>query len=604
MSSSQTTTTELAIAFGLLDLEPNLADRTKINALFKGSLTLQVFEEFLIEFYRNQPLYRRFYSIGVEMRICYPPFEILDFVQWVGGTQQSQSVVIPKDVFAANTPISIKATSNVIYNRSAHKLFVGLPSGGLSPARSSNWYAETALDDYQALYTFARNAVAPHLPEDVLTFHERGKVKKEQRKQFAESIEQMSEESAVGFEEKYITLCRRVATMSADKFNKSLTLTRGSTKNAIEGNLLETFFRVGDTPYIVCGSDKGKDFAIQVPDMTYLQRTWKVRELVASPDLDAGQSKVRFSFVLQDRSTGQKYDARFWAEIRWTHRKFVVNPEAKLYKDFEWTDVPFFTKLYTPGRVRKIGSIGRGGFGAVYAATIGKSRQTVAVKELRIAHLRREGVLEEATKRFEREVTLQAQVNHPNIMPILDSDLDAIPPWFATELAVTTLASILGELPEDRDRINHIFSQLLSGLAHAHAHGLIHRDIKPDNIFIFDKDLAKLGDFGLVRPLSRADQQAYATHTSNHSFGSMPYAAPEQLESFKKANHLSDIYSLGVTLYAMLLGKESPTTLMVDSIETPYREFIKRCIEQRPEDRFQTVDEAIQWFTDSITGED
>jgi serine/threonine-protein kinase len=189
-------------------------------------------------------------------------------------------------------------------------------------------------------------------------------------------------------------------------------------------------------------------------------------------------------------------------------------------------------------------------------------------------------------------------------MPVLDRDLEAVSPWFATELAVTTLTSILSELPEDRDRINQIFSQLLRGLAHAHSNGLIHRDIKPDNVFIFDNDLAKLGDFGLVKPISRTDQKLFDTHTSDHSFGSVPYTAPEQLESFKKANHLSDIYSLGVTLYAMLLGKESPTTLMINSIESPYCEFIKRCIEQRPEDRFQTVDEAIRSFTDTITGED
>jgi len=600
MSSPQTTTTELAIAFGLLDIEPDLADRSKLNSLFKGTLSPQVFEEFHKEFYRNELLYRRFYSIGVELRICYPPFEILDFVRWVGGEKQSQSVTIPKDVFAVNTPISIKAASNIIYNRSAHKLFVGLPSGGLSPTRSNNWYVETAPDAYQELYKFTRDAVATHLPEDVLMFHKRGKVKKEQRKEFADMIDQMSGQLALDFDERYLTLCRLVATISADKFNKSLALTRGSTRNAIEGKLLETFFRVGDTPYIICGSDKGQDFAIEVPDMTSLQRTWRVKRLVATPDLEAGQSKLRFNFVLQNRSTGQEYDARFRAEMRWKHRKFVVNPEAILYKEFEWTDVPFFTTLYTPGRVRKIGSIGRGSFGAVYAATIGKSKQKVAVKELRSAHLHREGGLTEATERFKREVTLQSQVDHPNIMPVLDSDLDATPPWFATELALTTLASILSDLPEDRDRINYIFSQLLRGLAHAHANGLIHRDIKPDNVFIFDKDLAKLGDFGLVKPISGADQKVFATHTSNHSFGSIPYAAPEQLESFKKANHLSDIYSLGVTLYAMLLGKESPTTTMIDRVDSPYREFIKRCIEPRPEDRFQTANEAIQSFAEIL----
>ena len=604
MSNPQTTATELAIAFGLLDIEPAFIDRSDLGDLFRGTLSPEEFEKFHQAFYRNQPLYRRFYSIGVELRICYPPFEILDFVRWVGGVKQSQSVTIPKDVFAANTPISIKAASNIIYNRSAHKLFIGLPSGELSPDYTPNWYMTIALDAYQELYKFTRNAVATHLPDDAVMFHKRGKGKAEARKQFAHQIDQLQGQIACDFQNRYVDFCRLVATRSAERFNQALARTlSGNLRNAIEGNLLETFFRIGDTPYLICGSDKGKDFAVEVPDMTHLRKLWKLKRL-ESPDLEARQCEVKFSLVLQNRSTGQEYDARFRAEIRWKHRKFVVNPESVLYKDFEWTDVPFFTRLYTPGRVRKIGSVGSGGFGVVYAATIGKSKQNVAVKELRIAHLRREGVLDDAMKRFEREVTLLAQVNHPNIMPILDSDLDAMPPWFATELALTTLARILSELPEDRGRINHIFRQLLGGLAYAHANGLTHRDIKPENVFIFDNDLAKLGDFGLVKPESSADQQAFATQTGNHSFSSMPYTAPEQLESFHKANHLSDIYSLGVTLYSMLLGRASPTTLMIDSIESPYREFIKRCIKQRPEDRFQTVNEALQWFTDSITGAD
>lgn len=594
MSTIQTKTTELAIAFGLLDQEPHFTSHADLNRLFQGSLTPEIFDEFKEEFYNNQPSYRRFYSIGVELRICYSPFEILDYVRWTGEDKQSQSVTIPQDLIAANTPISIKAASNVVYNRSVHKLFIGLPSGELSPARTSNWFLETAPEAYQHLYAFTRNLVGATLPAEVLLFHKRGRVRRAERRAFADQIDLLQGAAAASFEAQYCAFCRHVALRTADIFNQNLNRTFNSTlAKAIECSLFQTFFRIGDTPYLVCGSDKGEDFAVEVPSMTALTKHWKIKRVEAQADLEAGQSKVRFKFVLAKGKT--ECEVRFWSEIRWTKHKFVQNPEAKLYKDFAWTDVPFFKQLYKPGRVRKIGSIGSGSFGTVYAATIGKKKKLVAVKELRAANLRREGWLDEALARFKREVTLQAQLHHLNIMPILDSDLEAASPWFATEHAETTLAKILKELPGNETRINHIFNQLLQGIAYAHAHGVIHRDIKPANIFLFPNDIVKLGDFGLVKPQDRTSDM-FTTRPGNNYLGSWPYAAPELLESFGDADHLSDIFALGVTLYAMLLGTEPPTTSRIEHINGAYREFIKKCIAPLPSDRFQSVNGVMRAF--------
>lgn len=599
MSSPQTKTTELAIAFGLLDCEPHFVTHVDLNRLFRGSLSPEIFDEFSQEFYRNQRLYRRFYSIGVELRICYPPFEVLDFVRWTGEDKQSQSVTIPQDIVAANTPISIKATSNIVYNRSAHKLFIGLPTGSHSPARTPNWFVTTVPEAYQNLYAFTRNLVgATSLPEDVQLYHKRGKVKRVDRMLFADQIDALPEQAAAEFEAQYTGFCWEAATHASDLFNQALSRS-GHLGKAIECSVFQTFFRVGDTPYIVCGSDEGKDFAVEVPNMTSLIKTWRLKKIEAYPDLAAGQSKVRFRVIVAKGKIEE--EVSFWCELRWSHHKFLGSPEAKLYKGFGWTEVPFFNQLYTPGRVHKLGSIGSGGFGAVYAATLDTKRKTVAVKELRIAHLRRDGALEESRERFKREVTYQSQLKHSNIMPILDSDLSASSPWFATELATHSLVRILNELPSDQARIKHIYSQILQGLAHAHAHGLVHRDIKPSNIFIFAKDLTKIGDFGLVKTNQGGNEEAFSTRTSCNSLGSRPYAAPELLESFKNSNHLSDIYSLGVTLYAMVLGTEPATTSRIERVNSPYREFIKKCIEQHPADRFQSVSEAIQAFTSLST---
>jgi serine/threonine protein kinase len=148
-----------------------------------------------------------------------------------------------------------------------------------------------------------------------------------------------------------------------------------------------------------------------------------------------------------------------------------------------------------------------------------------------------------------------------------------------------------------------IFKQLLSGLEYAHQMHVIHRDIKPENILIFENDNVKIGDFGLGKMLDTDTLGPALTRSSENSLGTLSYAAPEQIKSFKDADHRADIYALGKTLFHMVTNKCPPpfyTDLSLDVIEPKYRSFINICTQSDPESRFQTVETAREFFASSI----
>ena len=376
-------------------------------------------------------------------------------------------------------------------------------------------------------------------------------------------------------------------------FNEGLA---ASTLKAVAEEVIRTFFRIGEGEYILCGLDNGQDFAVAIPDLTTWWRDWTLKSITAVPDLAAGQSQVWFDVVVQEkRGTRQSHSLRFRAEVRWAHGKFGT-PEAKLYKTFAWTDVPFFKQIYDNEVVEKQKIIGSGGFGTVYRGALKGTGKDVAIKELSPRELRVAGAESStARKRFEREVTLQSQLAHPNILPVIKSDLSTETPWFASPLAICSLEAILAELPNDFERIERIFWQVLDAIEYAHSQGIIHRDLKPDNILLFPGDHIKVGDFGLGKDRSIQDQGSRLTRSSNNSWGSLAYSAPEQFVDFRNADFRSDIYALGRTLAAMLLGEEPDSDFSVDNLER-YRGFISRCIEYDPEERFQSMEEMIAAF--------
>ena len=205
----------------------------------------------------------------------------------------------------------------------------------------------------------------------------------------------------------------------------------------------------------------------------------------------------------------------------------------------------------TLGKYRILEPLGSGGFGTVYLAEDTWIGKRVAVK---VPH--RQGL---DFGELLREPRLLASLNHPNIVTVITAEKQDGTFFIVMEyVAGETLESVLerdGAL--DLPRALDYTVQIGNAVDHAHKQGVIHRDLRPANVFVTEKGLLKVGDFGTSRFLEIA---AHGTTV----IGSPPYMAPEQFHG--KAVLASDIYSLGVTMYQMLTGAlpydtPSPSTL-------------------------------------------
>jgi eukaryotic-like serine/threonine-protein kinase len=193
-------------------------------------------------------------------------------------------------------------------------------------------------------------------------------------------------------------------------------------------------------------------------------------------------------------------------------------------------------------------SLGNGGMGEVFEASDLTLHRSVAVKLLSPSLVQDEP----ARARFLREARALAQVNSPHVVAVYDAGEDGERPYLVMELVEgTTLEQELkrgGRL--EPPRAVAIAKDIASGLASAHGQGIVHRDVKPSNVFLTPSDAAKIGDFGIAR-LERPDATLTLT---GQTFGSPPYMAPEQA-SGGSVDARTDLYSLGCVLFQMLVGR-------------------------------------------------
>ena len=193
--------------------------------------------------------------------------------------------------------------------------------------------------------------------------------------------------------------------------------------------------------------------------------------------------------------------------------------------------------------------LGRGAMGVVYRANDTVLERTVAVKTVNMA-LEREGA-ERYEARFYQEARAAGGLNHPNIVTVYDVGKEDNVAYMAMEfIEGVELRSIIGDgrvLPVTQ--AVSIAAQVAEGLAYAHEHGVVHRDIKPANIMVVSEGPVKITDFGIARMRAATDE---LTQTGM-MLGSPKYMSPEQVIG-KRADHRSDIFSLGVILYEMLTG--------------------------------------------------
>ena len=207
----------------------------------------------------------------------------------------------------------------------------------------------------------------------------------------------------------------------------------------------------------------------------------------------------------------------------------------------------------TIGRYEILGELGKGAMGVVYRANDPLLSRTVAIKTVNMSDDPQE--MAEYEARFNQEAKAAGGLNHPNIVTIYDIGKSGNIAFMAMELLEGSELRVLMAhgTPIETARAVEIAAQVAEGLAYAHQHGVVHRDVKPANIMILRSGPAKITDFGIARM-----RQAEVRTQTGIVLGSPRYMSPEQVAG-KRAEPRSDIFSLGVILYEMLAGKPAFT---------------------------------------------
>jgi hypothetical protein len=255
--------------------------------------------------------------------------------------------------------------------------------------------------------------------------------------------------------------------------------------------------------------------------------------------------------------------------------------------------------------------IGKGGMGEVYVAEHALIRRPTALKVMKSDPSRSA----ELIGRFEREVQLSANLTHPNTITVYDFGraADAHTFYYAMEylegLDLQKLVDRYGPLPPDR--ACYILVQACGSLGEAHRAGILHRDVKPSNIFLTERgglyDFVKVLDFGLAKDLGPEDEESLTR--AGQVFGTPLYIAPELARNEGSAVGSADLYSLGCVAYFMLTGSPpfegsspydvvskhmtaepvAPSEVAAQPIPPELDAVILRCLAKKPGDRFDDM---------------
>lgn len=219
------------------------------------------------------------------------------------------------------------------------------------------------------------------------------------------------------------------------------------------------------------------------------------------------------------------------------------------------------------GPYRIIEQLGQGGMATVFKAYHASLDRYVAIKALHPA-FNQDPSFE---ARFQREARVVAKLEHPNIVPVYDYAEHEKRPYLVMKfIEGETLKAKLDKGPLSREEVASIVEAVGSALAYAHRQNVLHRDIKPSNVLVTPEGQIYLADFGLAR----IAQSGESTLSSDMIMGTPQYISPEQAMGIKELDARTDIYSFGVMVYEMVVGKvpynaDTPFSVIHDHIYTP-----------------------------------
>ncbi len=310
--------------------------------------------------------------------------------------------------------------------------------------------------------------------------------------------------------------------------------------------------------------------------------------------------------------------ARASPDVRHQVEAMLAQPAGSKLLDlpgWELKSEPLASPLPAPGvelgQYRIESAIGAGGMGVVFRAYDVKLHRPVAIK-----FLSDELADAAARRRFQREAQMASSLNHPHILTVYDVGEFDGRQYLATEFVDGgTLKTWAQRQPRSSEDVAELLTGVADGLAAAHQAGILHRDIKPDNILVTSSGYAKLADFGLAK-LEAGFQPADITQTLGEEqtrqgmiVGTIAYMSPEQAAG-KTLDARSDMFSFGVVLYEMLAGHRPFTAAtnlellqkvihgrpapLSDHIPEPLRQLVTRALEKDPAHRYSSMRELVE----------
>lgn len=260
-----------------------------------------------------------------------------------------------------------------------------------------------------------------------------------------------------------------------------------------------------------------------------------------------------------------------------------VTPPAEEPASVIFEAVPDFIGPY---RIESL--LERGGMSLLYLGTHPDTKEPVTVKVLSPKYI----CQPEVVARFLKEASIIALADHPNIVKMYGHGEWHNGLYIAMEfIQGISLRQYILQTPVSLKRALEIILDISYALCHLHAHGVIHRDLKPENIIISDIGAVKVIDFGIAQILS--EKREGAEESKQRTLGTPIYMSPEQQENPESVSYPTDIYSLGIIAYELVLGKLSHGQIHLSLMPKGLQKIFNKMLQPKPEERYHDIVDLI-----------